>query len=99
MSPLPYTVNAEMYPPESRSLSASLSVSFNWLVAFLVTKFNSDLESAIGTGETYFCYATVCIAGAIAIMLLLPETKGKTPQQLAEKFKKGRSKDTKATRL
>ncbi len=88
MGPLPFAVNAEIFLPEARPVAAPLAATFNWICSFLVTKFNSDLEDSLHTYGTYFMYASICIVGAIVIQLFLPETKGKSPQELAQKFDK-----------
>ena len=84
--PLPWTVNAEIYPAEARSLGSSIAFAFNWLCAFLVTKFEPDIEAALGASSAYFIFASICALGTLFVIFILPETKGKTPQELKAQF-------------
>ena len=40
------------------------------------------LERSIGTGNTFWIYAAICAVGFVFVRLLVPETKGKTLEQL-----------------
>ncbi len=92
MGPLPFAINAEIFLPEARSVSASVAGAFNWLCAFIVTKFESDLEEAIGAYGAYFLYASCCVAGAAVVLLFVPETKNASPQEIRDRWIRGKKK-------
>ncbi len=91
--PLPWALNAEINPPESRSYSSAIAFSFNWLCAFLVTFFETDMEEAMHTYGVYFFYGSVCFVGIFFVALIVPETKGKTPDDLRRLFDKTHKSD------
>jgi len=80
--PLPWMMNGEFFSSEAKRLSSSITTAFNWLCAFIVTKFEEDLEGAIQTSGAYFLYASVCFVATFFVIVVVPETKGKTPQEM-----------------
>ena len=63
IGPLAWTLNAELFPPEAKTVASPITFCFNWLCAFLVTKYEPDLEGLIGASGAYFLFAGVCGAG------------------------------------
>ena len=84
--PLPWTVNAEIFLPESKALSSSIGFCFNWACAIRVTKYEPKLEEAISTSGAYLFFAGVCAIGAAFVHFCVPETKGKTSNELRQMF-------------
>ena len=87
MGPLPWVMNAELFSIESKATSSSLCASFNWLCSFLVVKFSPTLESMIGASGSYLSFAALAFLGTVLIGLTVPETKGKTAEQIQRHFK------------
>lgn len=84
--PLAWTLNAELFAPEAKSLCASIAFCFNWLSCFVVTKFEPDVESIINASGAYFLFAAICGLGTIVVYFFVPETKGKTSEEIKEYF-------------
>lgn len=84
--PIPWAMNAELFPKEAQVVMASLSGGFNWLCAFIVTKFATNLEEVIHTSGLYFLFGAVNACGIIFVITLLPETRGKTPNDMKKYF-------------
>ena len=40
------------------------------------------LNASLGPAGTFWLYAAICVAGFVFILLRLPETKGKTLEQI-----------------
>ncbi|KAJ8867315.1 hypothetical protein PR048_031116 [Dryococelus australis] len=78
VGPIPWLVMAEVSPDSSRAFITSSSVCFNWAVAFLVTKFFSDMTETIGLSLTYLTYGIFVSLGVVFVWFLVPETKGKS---------------------
>ncbi len=78
---------AEIFLPEALPLAASIGSFFNWFCAFLVTKFEADMEEGITVAGTYLMYGMINVCCAVFIVTLVPETKGMTPQQLEQRFR------------
>jgi len=86
--PIPWILNVELIPPEARALSSSLASTFNWLVSFLVAQFVPTIGEAIGSGPVYFIFSGIALLGTVFIVIFVPETKGKSEEEIKEIFSK-----------
>lgn len=77
MGPVPWTVNAEIYPQSCRGMGMATSTSVNWVSNYVVSLTFLSLLEALGGAGGFMFYAGFGVLGFIAIYLLLPETKGK----------------------
>ncbi|CAG9829175.1 unnamed protein product [Diabrotica balteata] len=76
--PIPWMISAELMPEEIKSTMVSAAATFNWFLAFIVTKFYGNLKTSIGGDVTFYIFSGVCIAGVVFVMFCVPETKGKS---------------------
>jgi len=84
--PIPWILNVELIPPEARSISSSLATSFNWIISFLVAQFIPTIGDAIGASSCYFIFSAIALLGTIFIIVFVPETKGKTEDEIKQIF-------------
>lgn len=82
--PLPWAVMGEMFPPNIKSLASTLTASFCWFLSFLLTLFFEDLKGAIGNDFTFWLFGIFCVVSVPFVFILLPETKGKSLQEIQE---------------
>ena len=81
---LPWTISSELFPTNVKSYSAAI-VSFScWTTSFFVTKFFNDLQVGLGSGETFWLFSGCCFAGWLFTFIFVPETKGKSFQEIQE---------------
>ncbi|XP_063923040.1 facilitated trehalose transporter Tret1-like [Zophobas morio] len=78
-----WTISSELFPTNVKSYSASIVSCACWFTSFFVTKFFTDLQHALGSGETFWLYSGFCFFGVL-FMFLVPETKGKSFQEIQE---------------
>lgn len=76
--PIPWMMMGEIFAPEVKGVAASSACLFNWLMAFVVTKFYDDMNKAIGIAGTFWIFSGICAIGIFFVYFLVPETKGKT---------------------
>ena len=88
--PIPWAMNAELFPKEAQGVMASIAAGFNWTCAFIVTKFATNLEDLINTSGLYFLFCAVNVLGIVFVIIFLPETKGKTPDDMKEYFSRNK---------
>ncbi|XP_013148795.1 PREDICTED: facilitated trehalose transporter Tret1-like [Papilio polytes] len=95
MVPLPNVIAGEVFPLEYKGLGGSISVVSIAAFIFVTLKTFPGLIGSIHLEGTYLVYAAVLTYNLIVIWYLLPETKGKTLQEIEDEFKskKGKSKD------
>lgn len=84
--PIPWMMTGELLPPNIKSLGASIATAFNWFLAFLVTKFFADVKSALTIQWCYWIFAIICAVGTVFVFLLVPETKGKSMEEIQQAF-------------
>jgi len=84
--PLPWMMLGELLPGQIKGPVASMATLFNWLLAFIVTKFYEDLLNATSAYWCYWIFAIVCATGTIFILLIIPETKGKSVEEIQRGF-------------
>ena len=84
--PIPWILNVELIPPEARAISSSLCTTFNWLISFLVALLVPIIGDAIGSAPCYFIFSGVALLGTIFIFFFVPETKGKTEDEIRKYF-------------
>jgi sugar porter (SP) family MFS transporter len=82
LAPVTWVVIAEIFPNRIRGAAMAVAVSSLWLACFLLTYTFPMMNAALGSAGTFWVYAAICVAGFIFIKLKLPETKGKTLEQI-----------------
>lgn len=78
LGPIPWVLVGELFTTEVKAIASSLSGSMSWLIAFLVTKFFSNVRDAIGLGQTFFIFAGFAAVCTAFVWFMVPETKGKS---------------------
>ncbi|MCJ1295293.1 hypothetical protein MMC34_006855 [Xylographa carneopallida] len=84
--PVPFTYSAEAYPLYIRPLGMSLATATTWFFNFVLSITWPSLETAFTTTGAFCWYAAWNIVGFFAVLFFLPETKGKTLEELDQVF-------------
>ena len=88
VAPLAWIMNVELFPREAQSTLPTIGIMANWISTYLVVKFSPNIESVIGTWGNYFMFCGLCALGLLFCILCVPETKGKTPEDMKKYFSK-----------
>lgn len=80
--PIPWMMMPEIFAPEVKGIAGSSACLFNWLAAFVVTKFYKDMVDAVEPYGTFWIFSLFSAVGIIFVYFLVPETKGKTLDQI-----------------
>lgn len=80
--PIPWMMIPEMSSARVRSMVASIATAFNWACVYVVTGYVKKLMNAVGDDWTYWIFAIICAASCLFVFICLPETKGKTADQI-----------------
>ena len=84
-SPLGWALPAEVYSTTTRSKGVALSTCVIWLSDFVVGISTPSMLQNIGYG-TYVFFAVMCFLAGLWAFFLVPETGGKTLEELDEVF-------------
>ena len=82
LAPITWVVISEIFPNRIRGTAVSVAVAALWLACFALTYTFPLLNASLGAAGTFWLYAAVCVAGFVFIWLRLPETKGRTLEDL-----------------
>ncbi len=64
----------------------SVSVFSLWVACFLLTYTFPLLNESLGTAYTFWIYAAICLGGLLFTWSRLPETKGKTLEEIEKEL-------------
>lgn len=84
--PVPFTYSAEAYPLYIRGLGMSLATATTWFFNFVLSVTWPSLLKAFKPQGAFAWYAVWNLIGWVAVLLLVPETKGKTLEELDQVF-------------
>ena len=80
--PIPWMMMGEIFSSQIKGVAGSSACLFNWLMAFIVTKFYSTVKTAIGGSGTFWIFSVICGLAVVFVFFVVPETKGKTLEQI-----------------
>ena len=93
--PICWVLISEIFPNTIRGAAVAIAVAFQWIFNFIVSStflpmYNMSLGSMENFGHafTYGLYGVICILAAIFVWKLVPETKGKTLEDMSKLWKK-----------
>lgn len=93
--PICWVLIAEVFPNTIRGAAVAIAVAFQWIFNWIVSTsfvpmFNIELTPGDGFGHwfTYGLYGVICIIAAVFVWKMVPETKGKTLEDMTRMWKK-----------
>ena len=93
--PICWVYIAELFPNTIRGGATAIAVAFQWIFNFIVSStfvpmFNIELTKGDGFGHwfTYGLYGLICVIAAAFVWKLVPETKGKTLEDMSKLWRK-----------
>ncbi len=89
MGPLVWVLISEIFPSNIRSKGASLAIVANWSVNVIVSLTILSLLTSVGAGVSFGLFAALSLALLLFVIKCVPETKGKTLQQISAEFGSG----------
>jgi MFS transporter, SP family, xylose:H+ symportor len=82
LAPVTWVLIAEIFPNRVRSRGVSAAVSALWIASFLLTYTFPVLNRSIGTDGLFLTYGVICLLGCVVVAVGVPETRGKTLEQI-----------------
>lgn len=94
--PICWVLISEIFPNTIRSAAVAIAVAFQWIFNFIVSStfvplYNmsmGDMGDKFGHCFVYALYAAICVVASWFVYRFVPETKGKTLEQMSDYWKK-----------
>ncbi|KAL9579810.1 MAG: hypothetical protein Q9212_004880 [Teloschistes hypoglaucus] len=95
--PVPWAMPSEIFPSSLRAKGVALSTSSNWLNNFIIGLITPPLVQNTGFGA-YTFFAVFCLLSFVWTYFFVPETRGRTLEQMDHVFKDIDSQEEEARR-
>ncbi len=86
LAPLLWVVLSEIFPTKVRGAAISIGALAHWVGNFTLTYFFPAIKENLGWANNFWLYGMICALGFVVIWRILPETKGKTLEQLEKEL-------------
>ncbi len=86
LGPVTWVLLSEIYPNRIRGMAMAVSTFALWFGCCTLTYTFPLLNSGLGSSGTFWIYSVICVAGFVYFFRVLPETKGKSLEQLEKEL-------------
>ncbi|MBO7608578.1 MAG: D-xylose transporter XylE [Muribaculaceae bacterium] len=101
--PICWVLISEIFPNTIRGAAMAIAVAFQWIFNFIVSSsflpmYNmsaGDMGEKFGHMFVYALYGVMCVIAAIFVWRMVPETKGKTLEDMNKLWRKDSHQETK----
>jgi SP family arabinose:H+ symporter-like MFS transporter len=95
IGPLKFVVAGEIFPNKIRGRAMAISIMAMWVADTIVNYLTPIMLSTIGAAGTFWIFAAFCAIAFVTVYKLLPETKGKSLEQIEAEWKRGEATTSK----
>jgi MFS transporter, SP family, arabinose:H+ symporter len=81
-----WVVISEIYPTRTRGRAMSVATAGVWGACYLVSLTFPALLARIGSAKTFWTYAAMCIVAILFVWRFVPETKGRTLEEIEKSW-------------
>jgi SP family sugar porter-like MFS transporter len=82
LAPITWVVISEIFPNRIRGAAMSVAVVSLWIGCTALTFTFPILKKALGAHGAFWLYGAICVIGFVVILVKLPETRGKSLEQI-----------------
>jgi len=84
LAPVTWVLISEIFPNRLRSLGVSSAVAALWTASFVLTYTFPFLNRTFSTSGAFVVYAAVCFLGFVFVFMFVPETRGKSLEEIEQ---------------
>jgi sugar porter (SP) family MFS transporter len=88
LAPITWVILSEIFPNKVRGGAMAMASFMLWVACFILTYTFPLLNSGMGAAGTFWIYAGICIIGLLFVLFKLPETKGKSLEEIEKELVK-----------
>jgi len=82
LAPVIWVLLSELFPNRIRGAAMAVSVFALWSANWTLTQLFPVMDAHLGVGGSFWVFGAICAAGFIYLCIVLPETKGKTLEDI-----------------
>jgi MFS transporter, SP family, xylose:H+ symportor len=82
LAPVTWVLISEIFPNRIRSQAVSVAVCALWIASFALTYTFPLINRKLGSAGTFLGYGGICMVGALFVLAFVPETKGRTLEEI-----------------
>ena len=86
LAPIVWVILSEIFPNRIRGAAMSIAAIALWIGNFSLTFTFPSIKENLGWTLNFWLYAAICILGFMVIKFKLPETKGKSLEQIEKEL-------------
>ena len=86
LAPVTWVVLSEIFPNRIRGAAMAVATAALWIASFILTYTFPLLNDAMGASGTFWLYGFISVLGFMFIYKKLPETKGKSLEEIEEEI-------------
>ena len=86
LGPITWVLLSEIFPNRVRAVAVATGTFALWVASFTLTYTFPFLNTSLGTSGTFWIYTVICAAGFLFFLFKLPETKGKSLEELEKEL-------------
>ena len=83
-----WVIISEIFPNRIRGVAMSVCTFALWAACFILTYSFPVLNNTLGAAGTFWLYGVICLAGGVFVVFYLPETKGKSLEEIERELVK-----------
>ena len=88
MGPIVWVVMSEIFPTRMRGSAMAIATVILWVSDFAVTLTFPVIADTLNESTAFWLYAVMCAADFVFMLFVLPETKGKTLEEIERRWLK-----------
>jgi len=82
LAPITWVVLSEIFPNSLRGTAMAIATTALWIACFVLTYTFPILNKLLNASGTFWLYSFICLTGFLFILKKLPETKGKSLEEI-----------------
>ena len=82
LAPVTWVVLSEIFPNKIRGAAIAVATTALWIACFVLTYTFPILNKLLNASGTFWLYGFICLSGFLFILKKLPETKGKSLEEI-----------------
>ena len=88
-----WLIQGEVFPTQVRGQAAAIAAMVDWIANFALIEVFPSWESGVGLAWVLVSFAALCVVGVLFVRTWLPETKGRSVDEIIDLFERHATND------